>query len=125
MKSYLIVFCTCLVFISCKKDRDCNCTVNVSGTKLTHNQTAGTTINIPPLPPVVVVAPSDTTYSTPYSYGETQKTSYHKVSKSTMNANCPTAFEETINDNSVNITPGTSTLTITDSGKRKYTCVVE
>ncbi len=126
MKFYLFVLSlVCLGFMSCKKDRTCNCTVITEGFKVTHSKTAGNVINIPPLPPIEITPATDTTFTSPYSYSTTRKTNYNNVSKNTMNKNCATGFEEGFNDNSTNVTPGTSTVTITDSGKKKYTCKVE
>lgn len=126
MKFYVFALSIfCLTVVSCKKDRTCNCTVITSGVKTTHNQTAGNTINIPPLPPVVIVPATDTTYSNSYSTSSRQITSYNKVSKKSMNTSCAASFEETTGDVSLILTPGTSTVTTTDAGLRKYTCKIE
>jgi len=126
MKFYLFAFCiTGLGFISCRKDRTCNCLVTTEGTSTTHSQSAGNTINIPPIPPIVITPASDTIYSNPYVNNDTEITNYHKVSKNTMYKNCPTGSEKNFTENSTNIIPGTSTVTTTNSGKKTYSCKIE
>jgi len=126
MKFYFFVLSlVCLGFMSCRKDRTCNCSVTTEGATITHSQTAANVINIPPLPPVEITPATDTTVISPYNYNTTRKTQYKEVSKNTMNKNCPESFEEGFSDNSTNVTPGTSTITVTDTGKKKYTCKVE
>ena len=126
MKNYLIalIFIS-ITFISCKKDRDCTCTVYTTGVKTIHNQTAGTSFSFPPLPPIVLIAAKDTTSSEPYAYYTNKKENYHKVSKNSMKKNCPATEEENTYDSYTINSPGTSTVTVTDSGKRTYTCKIE
>lgn len=126
MKFYLLVLGIAgLIFISCKKDRSCNCTVSTRGTTITRNQTAGITLPIPGFPPIEIIPGSDTTVVTPFTDSNIDNTSYRKVSKNTMNERCPTTSEETFNDHSVVITPGTSTVTTSTYGKKTYACEVK
>jgi hypothetical protein len=119
----LSIFCLCL--ISCKKERSCNCTVLTQGTTTTHNQAAGISISIPIVGSITLTQPSDTTMMNSYTDNGTKKMNYEKVSKKTMKKTCPSSYEETFNDNSSLITPGSSTVTTTNSGKRSYTCKIE
>lgn len=120
-----LILSSVLFLISCKKNRSCTCTVNTAIQTTTHSQTAGTTISIPPLPPVVLTPASDTTYSSASDIVTSQKTDYHRVSKNTMNKNCASHYEETILDSSLVITPGTSTLSTQRSGTKTYSCKIE
>ncbi|PBQ32544.1 hypothetical protein CNR22_12435 [Sphingobacteriaceae bacterium] len=126
MKYYFrIATLLCLSLSACKKDRTCSCSITSTGSTITHSQTAGNVINIPPLPPVVIVAATDTTFTTPFVYYSTTKSNYDKVSKKSMRANCASSSEEDLKDGSTLITPGTSTVTTTRSGKRVYDCSIE
>lgn len=126
MKFYLgFTALICLSLSSCKKDRTCSCSITSTGSTITHSQTAGNVINIAPLPPVVIVAPTDTTFTTPFVYYSTSKSNYDKVSKRSMHKNCASSSEENWKDGSTLITPGSSTVTTTRSEKRVYTCDIE
>ena len=124
MKFYLGVL---IVFSlsACKKDRTCSCSIVTTGTTTTHSQTAGNTVDISPLPPIVIVAPTDTTFSTPFTYISSSKYNYDKVSKKTMRKNCASSSEENLMDGSTLVSPGTSTVTTTRKEKKVYTCTIE
>ena len=117
MKKLLtITFVTCLIFISCKKDRVCNCTVTTVGTNNVHTVTPG----FPPLLPT-----TDTTISSPIYSVNTIKTTYTKVSKKAMRSNCYSKSDETFNESSSNSVPGLFEITTTQMGTRSYSCKVE
>lgn len=123
--NFFILIIACFSFFSCKKDRTCSCTVSTRGTTTTRNQTAGITLPIPGLPPIEIMPGQDTTIYTPFTYTDTDIASYKKVSKNTMNENCPTTSEESFNDSYVVITPGTSTVSINNHGKKTYACEIK
>jgi hypothetical protein len=135
MKNYLIAFSIsafAIVFVSCKKERTCSCTVATTGTVTMQSKSAGITFTlnlglpIPiPIPPIVITSAKDTSFVTPYSYSNTLKTKYDKVSKGAIKKNCPSTMEETFTDGSTNIVPGSYTVTSTEEGKKTYTCKIE
>lgn len=126
MKFYVVALSiVCLSLISCKKNRNCNCYIVTSGTITTHSQTAGTGLSIPGFPAFNLVQPKDTTIVDPYSFTDTDNTSYEKVSKSTMHKNCPASREEHFSDQSELITAGTSTVTTIKAERRVHTCKIE
>jgi hypothetical protein len=145
MKTFFYFLILCLVFISCKKERACNCSVATNLTVQTHaqkaavvttiNDTVSITLNVGfPLPPIdvpinlpnVLVSPAkDTTYTSSYIYNNTYKINYDKISKKQMKNNCPKSFEETVADGNNMIVPGSYTVTATGSGKKTYTCKIE
>lgn len=120
-----ILVAVCFSFFSCRKDRTCNCTVTTKGVTTTRNQTAALTLPIPGLPPIEIVAGRDTTVYTPFSYADTDNRSYRKVSKNTMNKNCPATAEETFNDDALIITTGTSTVSINRHGRKTFACEIK
>lgn len=126
MKFYLgLAALICISLSSCRKDRTCSCSITTTGSTITHSQTAGNVINISPLPPVVIVPATDTTFTTPFVYYSTTKSNYDKVSKKSMRRNCASSSEEEWRDGSTLITPGTSTVTTTRTEKRVYSCSIE
>lgn len=131
MKNYLIaILALGTFFVSCKKERVCSCSVSTTGTTTTHSQGAGVSfslsIGLPlPVPPVEISPAKDTTIVVPFSYADTHKTTYNKVSKKAIRNACPSSFEETITDGSTTIIPGTSTVTVSKSGRKAYTCKIE
>jgi len=127
MKAKLaILFILSLLGSSCKKERTCNCTISESGNRTTHSKTAGTSISIiPGIPPIELSPAKDTTFVSPYMYNNTAVAKYDKVSKGAMRKNCAANYEESVNEQEVNIVPGSSTITITQSGIKTYSCKIE
>lgn len=126
MKTTSLFFAALIVLLgSCRKDRTCNCTVTKEGTVTTRNQTPGISINISPLPPVEVVAPSDTTIVSPLNGTYEEKTVYQDIKLKTAKSNCVSNYEVSVSENSVQILPGTATITTTQSGKKIYSCKIE
>lgn len=131
MKNFFIIaIFSCLIFTGCKKDRVCSCSVETFGTKTTRSQSAGVTftinLGIPlPIPPIELSPAKDTTIVAPFIYLNSLKTNYTKVSKGAMKKNCPTSFEENFTDASTTIIPGTSTITINETGVKSYKCEIE
>jgi|GEM_PF-1787418 len=131
MKFYLVVLSIlCLSILSCKKERTCTCQIIDSGTTTTRSQSAGVAfslnIGIPlPIPPITITEAKDTTIVTSYAYGNSRKTTYDKASKKTITKACPTKSEESYTDGSTTIIPGTSTVTVSENGKKTYTCKIE
>lgn len=129
MKSYpIFISLLALLFIACKKERTCSCTVTTSGTITTHSQSAGITFSVNigiPIPPIEITTARDTTYTQSYGYVNTSKENYEKISKRAMKRNCPRTYEESFQDGGITIIPGTSTVTTSESGKREYACKIE
>lgn len=125
MKSSFLIFASaCLLFISCKKDRSCSCTVTSNESTTIRNQTAGTSFTL--LGNVItLVPPSDTAVTTQKNYSNVEKKEYNKVSKKSMRANCPVSFQESDEDSYVSLTAGTSTVTTTRVVTKKYACEIE
>lgn len=128
----MICFVLAVFFISCKKERACNCEVTKTGTSTTRCQTAGITFSLNlglplpvPIPPIVVSPAKDTTIVTSFSYKNPQKLNYENVSKRTLKKICQSAFEEEYSDQSSSVIPGTSTVTTTEAGKKAYSCEIE
>lgn len=126
MKTTSLFFAALIVLLSsCRKDRTCNCTVTKEGTVTTRNQTPGISISISPLPPVEVLAPSDTTIVSPLNGTYEEKTVYQDIKLKTAKSNCVSNYEVSVSENSVQILPGTATITTTQSGKKIYSCKIE
>jgi hypothetical protein len=97
-----------LTFISCKKDRVCNCTITTTGTTNTHTEfNLGT--------------PIDTTISVPLSTSSTNDITFYKVTKRRAKNNCFDKSED-VNETTQNGVPGFVSITVTNTGKRKYKC---
>lgn len=126
MKTTTLFFAALFILLSsCRKDRTCNCTVTKEGTVTTRNQTPGTSITISPLPPIEVVAPTDTTVVSPMNASYEEKTVYKDVKPRTAKYNCVSNYEVSISESSVQTLPGTATITTTQSGKKIYSCKIE
>jgi hypothetical protein len=122
MKNYFIAIAALgIMAMSCKKDRTCSCTVTTDGTTTTHTQTAG--LAIAGLP--AILPATDTTTSQPLHSVNTLNTTYPKVSKSSIRANCFSKSEESIDQTSTNTSPGIFTITTTDTGAKTYACTID
>lgn len=115
-KLFFTALSLCFVFVSCKKDRTCSCTITNIGTNTVHTVTPG----LPPLLPA-----TDTTIVTPTNSINTQKTKYTKVSKKTMRNNCYEKLDESYSESTTNGVPGLFTITTTQAGVRTYACKIE
>ncbi|WP_317899617.1 hypothetical protein [Aurantibacillus circumpalustris] len=133
MKFHLVILSiVCLTIGSCKKkeDRTCTCAINTSGNRTTHSQSAGVSftlnLGIPiPIPPVEITPAKDTTVVTPFTYSDTQKTIYQQLTESEIEKVCPTSQEETYSNGYTTVVPGSSTVTVSESGTKKSTCQIE
>lgn len=121
-----------ILFISCKKDRVCSCDVSTLGTRTIASRSASVTysLNLPlpipiPIPPLELIQGRDTTITSSFSYSNPKETTYDKVSKKMANAVCPATSEESYNDNYTTIIPGSATITVTENGRKTYTCKIE
>ena len=133
MKFHLVILSiVCLMFFACKKERTCSCKVNTSGIRTTHSKSdaVSATINIGlpipvPIPPVELIPAKDTTFIAPYNYTDENKKNYDKVSNGTMKKICQSAYEEDYTNNYSTVSPGTSTVTVSEAGTKKYTCEIK
>ncbi|HQQ93892.1 MAG TPA: hypothetical protein PLQ93_05020 [Bacteroidia bacterium] len=101
--------CLALFLISCKKTRECQCTVTTSGTTTTLTQ-------IPGLADTSIVVPLNTTNQ--------NTVTMYKVTKKKAKFNC---FDkaENINETTDNSIPGLATIKVTNSGTRTYNCTIK
>jgi hypothetical protein len=102
------------LFVACKKDRTCNCTVTKTGTSTT---TAALLISVPPFGNIPVV---DTSFVTPVNETQTFDRSLTKVTKSQAKGNC-ISYTEPYNERTLNEAPPLQ-LTTTAKGERVYDC---
>jgi hypothetical protein len=108
MKPVLILLClTGWMFVSCKKDRVCKCTVTVSG--LTYTRASSFTAGI------------DTTIMTPLNSSNDNEITLKEVTKRRAKNNC-VSREEEFEEVSKNGFPGIIDLTVTNKGTREYDC---
>jgi hypothetical protein len=96
-----------LMFVSCKKNRVCKCTVTVSG--LTYTRAVSSAAEI------------DTTIITPLSGSNENDITLKKVTKRRAKNNC-VSKEEDFEEASKSGFPGIADLTITNKGTREYDC---
>ncbi len=109
MKSIVIFILSAgVLFISCKKDRVCSCTVITSGTTSTHTT-------------AMLGAQIDTTIVTPLSTTNTNDITYYKVTKKVAQSNCFNK-SETINESSQSGFYPIVTIITTNTGTRNYDC---
>ncbi len=135
MKKITFVFAIALVLLSCKKERTCSCDVTTSGNVTSNAKSAGLSFTLSAsqlglpfpvnIPPIVIIASKDTTFVTPYNYGSTSKETYDKISTRSLKGSCPSSTEESINNASTQMVPGSHTVTSTNVGSRKSTCKIE
>ena len=133
MKFHLVILSIiCLTIGACKKkeDRTCTCAVNTSGDRTTRSQSAGVsfTLNLGlpiPIPPVEITPAKDTTIVSPFSYSDTQKTIYEDQTTSDIEKVCPISREETYSNDYKTVVPGSSTVTVSESGTKKYSCEIK
>lgn len=102
------------VFVACKKDRTCSCTVTKTGTSTT---TAALLVAVPPLGNVPVI---DTSFVTPVSEIQTFDRVYKKATKRQAKNNC-VSYTEPYNERNLNEAPPLQ-LTTTAKGDRVYDC---
>lgn len=113
MKNLLsLIFASSLLFISCKKDRTCECTVITNSTTTTHTQTNG----FPPFLPK-----TDTTTVTQNNTAVIEKTKLPKISKRKAKFNCIDS-ENDLTNNAPSSVPGTYTISSSTTGKRTSNC---
>lgn len=102
------------VFLACKKDRTCACTVKKTGTSTT---TAALTFSVPLLGNVPVI---DTSFVTPVNEVYNFDRVYNETSKRAAKNNCLN-YSEPYNERSINEAPPLQ-LTTTSTGTRTYEC---
>ncbi len=111
MKNYfLLLFAFCFIFISCNKDRVCNCTITTSGFTTTKAS--------------VILLGIDTTIVSPLYTVNTNKTTFYKVSNKTAESNCSNR-NETINENNPISIPGFLVVSSNNIGERSHECELE
>jgi hypothetical protein len=116
MKPFIVLLVTIVFLTACKKKRTCNCSIRKTGVTVTRTQSPG----FPPLLPG-----SDTTTTSPYSFYDTSKTEYEKVSEKKVRSSCPSHSEETTNNSNVSAVPGIYTITTSESGKVTRECTID
>jgi hypothetical protein len=115
MKKLVIVsILLSFVFISCKKDRTCSCTVTKVGTSTT---TAALTYSVPIIGNVPII---DTSFTTPVNEIQIYDKTIMDVNKRTAKQNC-VSYKEPYNENIINAAPPLQ-LTTTSIGDRTYKC---
>lgn len=107
MKYFLPIVALSLLLVACKKDRTCKCTITTSGTTSTRATSEAAGI--------------DTTIITPLYTTNQVETKLKEVSKKNAKFNCNDK-EENINESIPNGVPGLFSVTITNTGTRKYSC---
>ena len=128
MKFHLVILSiVCLVVFACKKERTCICNVDTSGIRTTHSKSdavsATISIGLPiPIPPVELVPAKDTTFITPYNYSDENKKNYDNIANGAMKKICQSNYEEDYTSKYSTVSPGTSTVTVSEVGTKKYTC---
>jgi len=111
MKNVLaLTLISCLIFVSCKKDRVCSCTTTTTG--LTTIRTE------------ISLAETDTSVTTPLSTTSTNDITFFKVTKRAAKNNCFNKSEN-VNESSQNGIPGIINITTTNTGKRNFDCKLE
>lgn len=101
------------LFIACKKDRTCSCTITKTGNSSTQ---ASADIFGLPL--------ADTSFITPVYETLPADIKYKKVTKRQAKANC-ISYEEPYSDNTLTSVPASSinlNIRISSTGTRKYDC---
>ena len=105
------------IFLACKKDRTCSCTVTKTGTSTT---TAALTFSVPLLGNVPVI---DTSFVTPVNESQSVDKTLTKVTKRAAKNNC-ISYKEPYNERSINEAPPLQLTTIA-KGDRVYTCTLK
>jgi hypothetical protein len=116
-KLILLTSLTSFIFISCKKDRVCNCSITTSGTTTTQ---ANVSISAGGFP----IPIADTTFVAPLYKVDQNKITYTKVKKRVAKNNCFNKTEN-INESNPTIIPGFLNVTVTNTGTRTYSCKLE
>lgn len=98
------------MFVSCKKDRVCKCTVSVSG--LTYTRAISSAAEV------------DTTIITPLNGSNENEITLKEVTKRRAKNNC-ISREEEFEDVNKSGFPGLVEVTITNKGTREYDCELE
>lgn len=116
---YRKLFFYSFIFLSCKKDRVCDCIVKTEGTSTT---TAKITAQIapPPFPPVVLF---DTSFSTEFLETDKREIKFFKTTKKQAKNNC-ISYEEPFKESNYNSVPNFSLIT-TKEGKKTYNCTLK
>jgi hypothetical protein len=125
MKYTLVALLAICLFVSCKKTRTCNCTINRSGTVTTTSESAGLTISIPGLPAIPGLPGSTANSSENYNITTTEVSKFDKVSKGDMHSACAKHREEMIYDRKVAMSAGQYTTTTIDSGMKTTDCTIK
>ncbi len=112
-----IVFISAIFFISCKKDRVCNCTITTIGTTKTQ---ASVSLSLGGFP----IPIADTTFSSPLYTVNDNKSTFKKVRKRVAKNNCFNKAED-INESTPTNIPGFLNVTVTNTGTRSYNCKLE
>jgi hypothetical protein len=114
-----LLFYFSFIFLSCKKDRVCECSVKSEGTSTTTAQITAE-IAPPPFPPVVLF---DTSFTTVFLETDIRKIKFYKTTKRQAKNNC-VSYEEPFKESNYNSVPNFSLIT-TKEGKRTYNCTLK
>lgn len=102
------------IFISCKKDRTCSCTMTKTGTSTTK---AALTVSVPVLGSVPVV---DTSFVTPVNEVQSYDRTVMDVNKRSAKQNC-VSYKEPYDETIINAAPPLL-ITTQAKGEKVYKC---
>ena len=118
MKNYFVLTAIALIIFSCKKDRECSCTITKKGTSTTTGK--ADLVLFPGFPTNL----ADTSFVTTINKTQSVIVKLEKVTKRSAKNNC-ISYSEPYNETILTSVPASSfnlSVSVTNKGDKHYSC---